>query len=181
MCCGRLPVRNVRNDPKYSGKLCNVYPRTVARPLHLTPWATIITSPTHPLTHLGVMCRDAVRGCYHTAWSDWTWESSLRGEPATNVLTARLLHPIRPGRPGARANIVVIANSGCAAELHQITRLGRSQQVLLSRRATPNVWTWLRRGRGIACQHLNPAEIEGSHHESTGYNTYDWVMWLAWP
>jgi len=180
VCRGILPVRNVRNDPKYFGKLCHVYPRTVALPLHLTPWDTFITSPTHPLIHLGVMCRDAVRGCYQTAWSDWMWESSLRCEPAQNVLTAHLVHPIRPGCPGARANIVVVDSSCCATELHQITRLGRSRQVSLSRRATPNIWTWLRRGCGIASQHPNPAEIEGSHRESTGYDTYGWVMWLAW-
>ena len=102
------------------------------------------------------------------------------GEPATNVLTGHLVHSIWPGRPRARVNIMVVDNSGCATELHRITRLGRSRQVSLSRRATPHIWTWLRRGRGIAYQHPNPAEIDGSHHESTGYDTYDWFMWLAW-
>ena len=166
---------------KYSSYFRCVSPETVIEPLHLTPWATTITSPTHPFTDLGVVRLEAVRGSYQTSWSDWMWESGLRGEMATNVLTAHLVHPIRPGCPGARANIAVIDDSACATELHRITRLGGSRQVSLSRRATPNVLRWLRRGRGIPYQDPNPAEIEGSHQESTGYDTYDWVMWLAWP
>jgi len=58
---------------------------------------------------------------------------------------------------------MVVDNSGCGTELHRIARCGRSRQVSLSRRAKPHVWTWLRRERGIAHQHPNPAEFEGNH------------------